>query len=234
MTWNVGHRGAAGLEPENTLRSFLRASEEGADALELDLRVTRDEHLVVLHDRTVDRRTNGTGPVFEMTLKQLQQLDAGLGERVPTLYEVVEATVLPIYAELKVVEAARALAELLKDHSIARRVTPISFRPEILGEVRAVLPDFPIGLVLSGASPDADERAHAVGAALVSLEASHLQQGVVERCRRAGLRTTTWTVNDPEEMKWALDLGLDGVVTDRPDLLTRLTKRERRRSSWQG
>jgi glycerophosphoryl diester phosphodiesterase len=231
MSWNVGHRGAAGLEPENTLRSFLRAFEEGADALELDLRVTRDGHLVVLHDHTVDRTTNGTGPVFEMTLEELQKLDAGLGERVPTFYEVVEATVLPLYAELKVVEAARVLAELLQDDSIAGRVIPISFHREILSEVKAVLPDFPMGLVLSGASLDADERAHGVGATLVSLEASHLRPEVVERCQRAGLRTTTWTVNDPEEMQWALDLSLDGVVTDRPDLLTRLTKRERRRSS---
>lgn len=72
MTWNIGHRGAAGLEPENTLRSFRRAAEEGADALELDLRVTHDGHLVVLHDPTVDRTTSGTGSVHELTLAEVQ------------------------------------------------------------------------------------------------------------------------------------------------------------------
>src|SRR3712207_3859497 len=113
MTWNIGHRGAAGLEPENTLRSFQRAACEGADALELDLRVTRDRRLVVLHDATVDRTTDGTGPVSELELAELKELDGSMGEKVPTLTEVLEATALPIHAELKVVEAAEPLARLI-------------------------------------------------------------------------------------------------------------------------
>ncbi len=92
MTWNIGHRGAAGLEPEDTLRSFRRAMEEGADVLEMDLRLTRDGHLVVLHDYTVDRTTNGTGPVHGLTLAEVQRLDGGLGEKVPTFREVLGAT----------------------------------------------------------------------------------------------------------------------------------------------
>jgi glycerophosphoryl diester phosphodiesterase len=99
---NIGHRGAAGLEPENTLRSFSRATVEGADAVELDLRLTRDDHLVVLHDAMVDRTTDGSGPAAGMTLEELKRLDAGLGERVPTFEETLEVTDLPIYAELKV------------------------------------------------------------------------------------------------------------------------------------
>src|SRR5215213_7066267 len=130
MTWNIGHRGASGLEPENTLRAFRRAEVEGADALELDLRVTRDGHLVVLHDRTVNRTTDGTGLVGELTLAEVQELDAGMGEKVPALREILEATTLPIHAELKVVEAAEPLATLMLEEVISKRLTPISFAPK--------------------------------------------------------------------------------------------------------
>ncbi len=228
MTWNIGHRGAAGLEPENTLRSFRRAEEEGADALEMDLRVTRDGHLVVLHDPTVDRTTNGTGPVHGLTLAEVQRLDGGLGERVPTFGEVLEATALPLHAELKVEEAAEPLTRVILEEDVAGRVTSISFDPEALRRVRRVLPDQPVGLILSGAPPDAAELARSVGADLVSLEWAYLNAEAVERCRRAGLKVTAWTVNEPGQMRRVIELGVDGIVTDRPDLLARtISARER-------
>ena len=219
MTWNIGHRGAAGLEPENTLRSFQRAAGEGADALELDLRITRDRQLVVLHDPTVDRTTDGRGPVHGMTLAELQDLGGGMGERVPTLTEVMEATALPIHAELKVVEAAEPLARLILETEAAERLTPISFHAAALRRVKRAVPNLPVGLIFSGAPPDAAQRVLSVGASLVSLEAAHLSVEAVERCRRAGLKITTWTVNELEQMRRAMELGVDGIVTDRPDLL---------------
>ncbi|MDQ4128806.1 MAG: glycerophosphodiester phosphodiesterase [Actinomycetota bacterium] len=219
MIWNIGHRGAAGLEPENTLRSFRRAEEEGADALEMDLRVTRDGHLVVLHDPTVERTTNGTGPIHGLTLAEVQRLDGGLGERVLTFGEVLGATTLPIHAELKVGEAAEPLARVILEEDVAGRVTPISFDPEALRRVKRVLPDQPVGLVLSGAPSEAAEQARAVGAILISLEWAYLDAEAVERCRRAGLKVTAWTVNEPEQMRRAIELGVDGITTDRPDLL---------------
>lgn len=147
---NIGHRGAAGLEPENTLRSFRRAAAEGADAVELDLRLTRDKHLVVMHDATVNRTTNGSGSVAQMTLNDLKQLDAGVGERVPTFEQVLEVTDLPIYAELKVVGAAGPLTAFIRHRKLAEQVIPISFQPEALFQIRQSLPRLPVGLVLSG------------------------------------------------------------------------------------
>lgn len=223
MTWNIGHRGAAGLEPENTLRSFRRAAEEGADALELDLRVTHDGHLVVLHDPTVDRTTSGTGSVHELTLAEVQQLDAGLGERVPTFEEVLETTTLAIHAELKVVEAAEPLASGILEKA-AERITLISFDPEALRRVKRALPDQPVGLILSGAPPDDAERARSLDADLVSLEAEYLSAEAVERCRRAALKVTAWTVNEPEQMQRVVELGVDGIATDRPDLLAGIVR----------
>jgi glycerophosphoryl diester phosphodiesterase len=184
--------------------------------------VTRDGHLVVLHDQELDRTTNGTGPVSETTLADLRRLDAGLGERVPTLEEVLETTDLPIHAELKVAGAASVLAEFIRARGLAGFVTPISFHSGILREVRLALPASPTGLILSGAPPDAADRARSIGATLASLEGNHATAEVIERCRRHGLETTVWTVNDPGEVQRVLELGVDGVVTDRPDLLTRI------------
>lgn len=227
MTWNIGHRGAAGLEPENTLRSFHRAALEGADALELDLRVTRDGHLVALHDPTVDRTTDGTGPVRLSTLAEVRELDGGMGERIPTFEEVLGATTIPIHAELKVVEAVEPLTELISGQDI-ERVTPISFDIDALHRLRRLLPDLPVGLIFSGAPPDAAERAQSVGASLASLEAAHLSEEAVERCRQLGLKVTVWTVNEPRQMRQALQLGVDGIVTDRPDLLAEILRSRER------
>jgi glycerophosphoryl diester phosphodiesterase len=224
VTWNIGHRGAAGLEPENTLRSFHRAAGEGADALELDLRVTRDGHLIVLHDPTVDRTTNGTGLAHVLTLAEVQELDGGMGERVPTFRKVLETTNLPIYAELKVVEAVEPLASLILEEEIAERLTPISFDAEALHQVKHDLPDLPVGLLFSGTPLEAAECARSVGADLVSLEAVHLSVEAVERCRRAGFKVTAWTVNKPKQMRQVMGLGVDGIVTDRPDLLSGMTR----------
>ncbi len=224
MTWNIGHRGAAGLEPENTLRSFHRAAGEGADALELDLRVTCDGHLIVLHDPIVNRTTNGTSPAHVLTLAEVQELDAGMGERVPTFMEVLKTTTLPIHAELKVVEAVEPLASLILQEEIAERLTLISFDAEALHQVKHDLPDLPVGLIFSGTPLRAAECARSVGADLVSLEAAHLSVEAVERCRRAGLKVTVWTVNEPKQMRQVMDLGVDGIVTDRPDLLAGITR----------
>ena len=221
MTYTIGHRGAAGLEPENTLRSFRRAAAEGVDAVELDLRLSRDGRLIMLHDPTVDRTTNGSGPVADMTLDEIQRLDAGLGERIPTLEETLDAIELPIHAELKTVEAAGPLADLIFARGLAQRVTPISFQAEALRRIKLSLLNLPVGLIVSGAVYSLVP-ALQIGSALVSLEAAYLSAAVVESCREASVHVTAWTVNEPEEMRRVFDLEVDGIVTDRPDLLAEL------------
>ncbi len=221
----VGHRGAAGLEPENTLRSFRRAAREGADAIELDLRFSRDGRLVIMHDPTVDRTTNGTGPVSGMSLDELRSLDAGLGERIPTFEEVLEATDLPIHAELKETETVEPLVKLIWRWGLMERITVISFDLETLFRVRGSLLGLPVGLILAGAPPEGIQQARSVNAILVSFEATHLNAGMVERSRKAGLNTGAWTVNDPEQMQRVTSLGVDFVATDRPDLLAGILAR---------
>lgn len=218
----VAHRGASGLEPENTLRSFRRAEELGADALELDLRVTRDAHLVDVHDPNVDRVTNGSGMVASMTLSELRRLDAGLGEQIPTFEEVLHSTALPIHAELKTAEAVEPLVQLLSEQDGFDRVTTMSFDSAMVRQVKYDAPDASVGLISWSWSENVVRSAHSVGASLVSLWWDTVSREVVERCREVCLRVCVWTVNDPGEMRRLIDVGVDAIVTDRPDLLVQV------------
>lgn len=215
----VGHRGLMGAEPENTVRSFRRAEREGVDVIELDLHLSRDGELIVMHDASVDRTTDGTGPLAGHTLAELRRLDAGQGERVPTFEEVVDAVAAPIQAEIKDRDAARVLAGVIKDRNLHERVTVISFHDSALRETRSLLPGIPLGLVTGRSTATAPERAVELGAELVSAELPRLTPDVVTRCRAAGLRVISWTVNTAEELATARTLGLDGVVTDMPQIV---------------
>ncbi|RKN38558.1 glycerophosphodiester phosphodiesterase [Streptomyces hoynatensis] len=214
----VGHRGLMGVEPENTLRSFRRADRAGLDMIELDLHLSKDGRLVVIHDAEVDRTTDGSGRVGELTLQELRALDAGLGERLPLFEEVVEAVAAPLQAEIKDRAAARVLAEEIERLGLQDRVTVISFHGDALRETRELLPEIPLALVSGRSTGSAPERAAKLGAGMISCELAHLDAGVVARAHAAGLKVISWTVNTAGELDRAIGLGLDGVVTDRPEI----------------
>lgn len=214
----VGHRGVMGVEPENTLRSFVRADNEGLDAIELDLHLSKDGALVVMHDADVSRTTDGTGPIGDLTLAELRGLDAGQGERIPVFEDVMEAVRAPIQAEIKDRAAARVLTDMIRERGLHDRVTVISFHADALREVREQLPDMPIVLVAGRSTPTAPERAQELGAGMVSCDLRHLEAGTVERAHAAGLKVISWTVNTEEELERARELRLDGVVTDMPEI----------------
>ncbi|UNS95629.1 glycerophosphodiester phosphodiesterase [Streptomyces tubbatahanensis] len=214
----VGHRGVMGVEPENTLRSFVRAEREGLDVIELDLHLSKDGALVVMHDADVARTTDGAGPIGELTLAQLRALDAGQGERVPVFEEVVDAVRSPLQAEIKDRAAARVLADTIKRRALHDRVTVISFHAEALRETREHLPDIPLVLVAGRSSPTAPERARELGAGMISLELRHLDADIVGRAHAAGIKVISWTVNTDEDLARVRELGLDGVVTDMPGI----------------
>ncbi|MFE3268373.1 glycerophosphodiester phosphodiesterase [Streptomyces sp. NPDC059215] len=220
--FTIGHRGVMAAEPENTLRSFLRAEREGLDGIELDLHLSKDGELVVLHDETLDRTTDGFGAVAVQELWQLKKLDAGLGERIPTLEEVLDAVgpTLPIQAEIKDVAAARTLASVLTDRDLLDRVSVLSFHDEALIEIHSLLPRARTVLV-AGPSAHGDTfvaRAQEVGATLVSVELRELNRAIVEKCGAAGIDVMAWTVNDEHDLTLARTLGLVGCVTDQPDM----------------
>jgi glycerophosphoryl diester phosphodiesterase len=214
----IGHRGVMGVEPENTLRSFVAAQEAGLDVVELDLHLSKDGALVVMHDTDVDRTTDGTGPIADKTLAELRALDAGRGERVPVFEEVLDAVRTPLQAEIKDVQAARALAEVMNARDLAGRVEVSSFHDEAITEIARLVPGVRTALIGSRYSTDIVERAVAAGASTVCLNIRRLTLEIVEHAREARLAVIGWVVNTQDHLRLVRALGLDGATTDYPEI----------------
>lgn len=207
-----------GVEPENTLRSFVRAERAGMDAIELDLHLSKDGALVVMHDPEVDRTTDGTGAVADKTLAELRELDAGLGERVPVFEEVLDAVRTPVQAEIKDVAAARALAEVMNRRALTGRVEVSSFHDEAVAEIARLVPGVRTVLIASHWGDDIVARALAVGAGTLALDIRRLTLETTERARAAGLGVIAWVVNTPQHLRLVRALELDGATTDHPGI----------------
>ncbi|MGW6292871.1 glycerophosphodiester phosphodiesterase [Streptomyces sp. NPDC055058] len=214
----IGHRGVMGVEPENTLRSFVAAQESGLDVIELDLHLSKDGVLVVMHDPDVDRTTDGTGAIADQTLAELRALDAGGGERIPVFEEVLDAVRAPLQAEIKDVQAARALAEVMNARDLAGRVEVSSFHDEAIAEIARLVPGVRTALVASRYGTDVVDRAVAAGASTVCLNIRRLTLEIVEHARKADLRIIGWVVNTQDHLRLVRALGLDGATTDYPEI----------------
>ncbi|MGW0424258.1 glycerophosphodiester phosphodiesterase [Streptomyces sp. NPDC003015] len=214
----IGHRGVMGTEPENTLRSFVAAQQAGLDVIELDLHLSKDGALVVMHDTDVDRTTDGTGPIADKTLTELRTLDAGRGERVPVFEEVLDAVRSPLQAEIKDIAAARALAEVMLRRNLVSRVEVSSFHDEAITEIGRLVPGVRTALIGSRFGPDIVERAVEAGAGTVCLNIRRLTLEVVEAARKADLKIIGWVVNTQDHLKLVRALELDGATTDYPQI----------------
>jgi glycerophosphoryl diester phosphodiesterase len=214
----IGHRGVMGVEPENTLRSFVAAEQAGLDVIELDLHLSKDGALVVMHDADVDRTTDGSGPIAARTLDELRALDAGRGERVPVFEEVLDTVATPLQAEIKDVAAARALAEVMHARNLVGRVEVSSFHDEAIAEIARLVPGVRTALIASRYGTDIVDRAVEVGAATVCLNIRRVTLEIVERARKADLKIIGWVVNTQDHLRLVRALGLDGATTDYPEI----------------
>ena len=218
----IGHRGACALEPENTLRSVRRAIADGADMVEIDVRLA-DNEIVVIHDDTVDRTTDGTGSVYQMSHPELRGLDAGKGEKIPTLAEVLELTLpsLPLNIELKDTAVTPAVCEWLRqvpDLDLGRIVIS-SFHAEATRQARDELPEIPIG-ILARKHPRAVgpmfELAHELDAVSVHPHVESLDAKMIDRAHDSSFRVLPYTTRTPDELQHVLDCGADGCFADDP------------------
>ncbi len=213
----IGHRGAAGLAPENTLAAFARAVELGVDAVELDVHVV-ESRLVVIHDDDVDRTTDGRGALADHGLAGLRGLDAGGGERIPLLEEVwamLPATV-GVNVELKGKGTGEILPDALPDDG--REILVSSFDLGELAAFHARRPDVPCAPLYhrgTGSSMAADARA--LGAWSVNVAEGLIDRRLVERLGGAGFRVLAYTVNDAARAAVLREVGVAGVFTDYPD-----------------
>jgi glycerophosphoryl diester phosphodiesterase len=224
----VGHRGASGYAPENTVASFEHALGLGVKAVEFDVRITADGVPVVLHDSTLDRTTNGKGPVAEHTWLDLLQLDAGswkhprfAGTRIPSLQEALMAIgpyARPII-ELKVPIDPNLLLEPLRRYDIESDVLVMSFHAEWLVPFRKVSKHVPIGFLSDHWRPELPRQARALDADILLLHTGVLGTTQIAAAEAEGLEVWCYTPNDAGLIAACAAMGVSGIVTDYPDLI---------------
>ena len=227
------HRGACALAPENTLPSFELAVTHNADAIELDAKLSRDGTVMVIHDQTVDRTTNGTGKVNELTLKELKSLDAGSflrsefsGTTIPTLDEVFESVGhrLVVNVELTNYKSSddnlvQKVAEIVKRHEMENRVLFSSFLPKNLAKSKILLPNTPVALLCLPGLMGMVSRSrfsHHVSPQIIHPYLSDVFDRYVVNEHRAGRRVHVWTVNSDDDILRMRKAGVDGIFTDNP------------------
>ena len=235
--WVIAHRGASSEAPENTMAAFHRGIEAGAGFIETDLQLSRDARLVAIHDGTLDRTTNGQGPVSAKTLEELRQLDAGAwfsdgaggrhkgsfgGQRIPTLDEILSLgreKDIGVYLELKtpaVSGAEHALVGALRASGEIVRVIVMSFDLAVLAKVRNSEPLIVTGYLCEKPGPNAVREAVEIGARQILPRCDHVTRDLIEEAHKSDLKVVTWTVNDPAQAKALVDMRVDGIITDYP------------------
>jgi glycerophosphoryl diester phosphodiesterase len=236
--WVIAHRGASGDAPENTLAAFRKAVEAGAGFIETDLQLSRDARLVALHDDTLDRTTNGHGPVSAQTLEELRKLDAGswfsgdssrgggpgsfAGEHIPTVQEVLvfgRERDIGLYLEIKapvVSGSEHAIVGALRAENEITRTVVLSFHLGVLAQVRRLEPLIVTGYLYSAVVPDAVAQAVGAGTRQLLPRADRITPELVAEAHRKDLRVVAWTVNAPEQVKALAAAGVDGIITDFP------------------
>jgi glycerophosphoryl diester phosphodiesterase len=234
----IAHRGASGYAPENTFAAFKRAVSQGVSFIETDLHLTRDAHFVAIHDETLERTTNGTGSIHELTLAEARRLDAGswfasefMGERIPTLEEILEFTKkydVVFYLELKpngFWGGEHALISALRDSGEIPRSVIISFDPAILVALRKIEPTLMTGLLYDGNIDNPFDKAIEIGARQIAVRGDLVTPNFLSQARKRDLQVVCWTVNSPAHIRMLASAGVDGIMSDYPDrLLTALKK----------
>lgn len=233
----IAHRGASAYEPENTLRAFDLAIKQGAQMIELDLHLTRDGRVVVIHDATLDQTTDLKGRIDQLTLDQVKRADAGKGERVPTLEETLDLTRgrARLYLEIKDPRAADQTLRLIRDRRCQPEVMLASFDLKLINQLGRQVRDIELGVILGSSSlnPVARWREAFPWVALREIN-YHVLCMQVELCFRYlsrrvksdGKKLYVWTADREDQFERMVALKADGIVTNVPDRLIAYLTRE--------
>ena len=234
----IAHRGASGYAPENTLAAFRRAVSQGVTFIETDLHLTRDAHFVAIHDETLERTTNGHGPIQQLTLTEARRLDAGswfasefIGERIPTLEEILEfarKNDVVFYLEIKPGAfwgGEHALVGALRNSTEIPRVLVISFEPAILASIRQIEPTLMTGLLYEGQIENPFDKAQEIGARQLAIRGDLVTPNFLQEAHKRDLQVVCWTINSPAHMRLLISAGIDGIMTDYPDRLLACVKK---------
>ena len=234
----TSHAACKGHAPENTLAGVRAALKLGADAIEIDLHCTRDGVPVLIHDETVDRTTNGHGAVAELSLRQVRRLDAGAGERIPTLREVLETVAgrAVLVLEIKAVGIEEAVLAVVRSASGGLDWCVVhSFWPQVVARVRALEPRMPCSLLTGGREVKDWGQLFAfalsLGAQGIAVHHAAVTPELVRAAHLRELRVSAWTVNRRIDVRRVAAAGVDAITSDYPDRVRRWlpSSRSRRR-----
>ena len=226
---NIAHRGASGTFPENTLSAFRAAIDAGADMCELDVQLTRDGAVVVIHDETVDRTTDGEGEVAALTLEEIQRLDAGAkfkggtvkGERVPTLDEVFAVTSgkCGLNIELKGGGVEAQVAAVMQARNAFADSIVSSFNWDYLKKIQTLHFNIRVALLAEEKPVDLMMNAVAMRAHAINPRWDMVTADLCKAAHERGLKVYTWTVDADARMRALAECGVDGIMTNYPERL---------------
>jgi len=242
------HRGSSLHAPENTLAAFDLALQHGADAIELDAKLTRDEQVIVIHDQSLDRTTDGSGQINSFSLAELKDLDAGShfdsafkGEKIPTLEEVFERFGNYTHINVELTNYATSsdqlpekVAELVSRYHLERRVLFSSFNPRSLSRIHKILPQVPIGLLALPGWKGALARSWMnrwIPHQALHPEVHDVTPSLVRKIQRRQKRIFVYTVNTLDEIQTMAEMGVDGIFTDDPPLARKVFQENAERES---
>ena len=239
----IAHRGFSGAAPENTLASFQKAIEIGSDMIELDVQLSKDGKLVVLHDNTLERTTNGQGRVEDYNLQELKKLDAGAwlgaqfsGEKIPTLEEALDLAkgrVLvnieikhPEHGQYPITDLADHALEEVKNAGVIDRVIFSSFNPAALEWMKKNEPRVWGALLYHRAWNSLPEVTGGREYSVLNLRNSYLTKTKIDEIRRDGMKVNVYTVNPGEDLEQFVKSNVDGIITNHPDRLINILKKK--------
>ncbi len=233
----IAHRGASGHAPENTLAAFQKGIDLGANMLELDIHMSKDGELVVMHDPTLERTTNGTGYIKNYTVRELKQFDASKrfenyqGERIPILQEVfdlaqkratfaIEIKNCPIlYPDIE-----KKLVRLIERNDLVDNALVIAFYHPSLKEIKRLNPDIKTGVLYSGGLLEPWAVAETVGASALHPKYEYIVADMVAEAQKREYLVHPWTINSAPELERWVQYGVDGIASDFPDSLAGIAK----------
>jgi glycerophosphoryl diester phosphodiesterase len=223
----TAHAACKGHAPENTLAGVRAALRHRADAMEIDIHLTRDAVPVLIHDRTVDRTTDGAGKIAELTLRQARKLDAGGGERIPTLREALDTVAgrMLVVLEIKPPGSEEEVLAIVRKAKALDWCCVHSFWPPVVQRVRALEPKMPCSLLVNGGTVkdwgQLFSFALSLNAQGVAINHQSVTSGLVRAAHLRELRCSTWTVNAQRDVRRVLAAGVDAITTDYPDRVRR-------------
>ncbi|MFQ6042046.1 MAG: glycerophosphodiester phosphodiesterase [Candidatus Poribacteria bacterium] len=233
MYLKIAHRGASGYEPENTIRAFEKAIELGADMIELDVHLSRDGRLIVMHDASVGKTTDGSGYIRGLTLQELKTFDAGKGEQIPTLQEAIGCAKgrCGLYIELKGEYTEKPVVELIRENAMQNAVIIASFDRNKVRKVKGLAPELETSVLVGDKDADwvaiaKDAKADCIHFCWERYPSPHklLTDEVMSKASANGLKVIIWHEERPEEIREIIKRDIYGVCSNLPDLLYQLNQ----------